>query len=117
MAFPRSTNPAGDSKAIIGALLENDDELRDLARQFVIHGMREVLNQLARGDATTRGAIARSLSGVITKAITETGEDDGNQSMRAEFRQMMEEMRGEIMAHDEDATPSPPSPHKMVRKK
>lgn len=112
MAFP-SSKPTEAHKAIIAQLLSDDAELRDLARQFVVMGMRETINQLHRGDALTRATIAKSLAGTLTKAITETGEDDGDQTLRAEFHEMMDEMRGEIMGQQNDA----PVAKKIVPKK
>ncbi len=86
-----------DRKAIISELLGSDTDLRDMARQFVVLGMREVLDQLVRGDAATKATIARSLASVITSAITETGEEDGDATLRAEMHEMMAEIRGEMM--------------------
>lgn len=100
MAFP-SSKPTEAHKAIIAQLLHDDAELRELARQFVVMGMRETVNQLRRGDAVTRATIARSLAGTLTKAITETGEDDGDQTLRAEMHEMMDEMRRDIQQVDD----------------
>lgn len=114
MAFP-SSKPTEAHKAIIAQLLHEDAELRELARQFVVLGMQETVNQLRRGDAATRAMIAKSLAGTLTKAITETGEDDGDQTLRAEMHEMMEEMRGHIQPTDSPASPTPVK--KIVPKK
>ena len=97
-----NARPDATHKAIISQLLADDTELREMARQFVILGMKETLNQLARGDQATRATIARSLAGTLTKAITEVSEDDGNATLRAEMQEMMREMRGEWMDEQED---------------
>ena len=98
MSFSSANAPASAShKAIIAQLLSDDAELRDLARQFIVLGMQEVINQLTRGDQATRATIARSLASTLTKAITEVGEEDGNATLRAEMQEMMAEMRGEWM--------------------
>ena len=115
MAFP-SSKPTEAHKAIIAQLLHEDAELRELARQFVVMGMQETVNQLRRGDATTRAMIAKSLAGTLTKAITETGEDDGDQSLRAEMHEMMEEMRGHIQPTDAPPVVKPVA-KKIVPKK
>lgn len=115
MAFS-SSKPTEAHKAIIAQLLTNDPELRELARKFVVMGMQETVNQLRRGDAATRASIAKSLAGTLTKAITETGEDDGDQSLRAEMHEMMEEMRGHIQPTDASPVVKPVA-KKMVPKK
>ena len=97
-----NARPDATHKAIISQLLADDTELREMARQFVILGMKETLNQLARGDQATRATIARSLAGTLTKAITEVSEEDGNATLRAEMQEMMREMRGEWMDEQED---------------
>lgn len=91
-----------NQKAIISQLLSTDVELQKLARQFVLLGMKETVDQLQRGDPVTRAAIARSLSSIITKAITETAEGDGDDTLRAEMHAMMDEMRGEVMGREDD---------------
>ena len=112
MAF--APKPTEAHKAIIAQLLSEDAELRDLARQFVVLGMRETVNQLMRGDQATRAMIAKSLASTITKAITETGEDDGDQTLRAEFHEMMAEMRGEIMDRVDEVDGEDPTPPARV---
>ncbi len=115
MAEPRGTPnlPAppfrapADRKAIIAELLATDTPLRDLSRQFVVLGMREVLDQLVRGDQATRATIARSLASVITSAITESGEEDGDATLRAEMHEMMAEIRGELMGQQEELADPP----------
>jgi hypothetical protein len=102
--------PSEAHKAIISQLLRDDAEMRDLARQFVVHGMYEVLDQLKRGDSATRATIAKSLASTLTKAITETGEDGGDDTLRADMHRMMEEMRGDIQAVN------PPVAKKIVPK-
>lgn len=97
--MPFESKPTEAHKAIIAQLLADDTELRGLAREFVLLGMREVVDQMRRGDAATRAVIAKSLASTITKAITETGEDDGDMTLRAEMHEMMDEMRGELMGH------------------
>lgn len=94
--MPFEAKPTEAHKAIIAQLLREDAELRDLARQFVLLGMKETVNQLIRGDAATRAAIAKSLAGTLTKAITETGGEDGDDTLRAEMHAMMDEMRAEM---------------------
>ncbi len=96
-----SAKPTEAHKAIIAQLLRDDTELRDMAREFVVMGMREVIEQMKRGDAGTRAMIAKSLASTLTKAITETGEDDGDQTLRAEMHQMMDEMRGDMLGRDQ----------------
>lgn len=109
-----SPSPSETHKAIISQLIAEDTELRQVARSFVLLGMKELVNQLARGDQTTRAMIARSLAGVMTKAITEGGEDEGAMGLRAEFHQMAAEIRGEWQDHDDTPTPdtfqTPPPP-------
>ena len=87
--------------ALIGQLLADDVEMRSLAREFTVLGMKEIINQMKRGDPATRAAIAKSLSGVVTKAITEAGDDDGQSELRREMHDMMAEMRGEILGRDD----------------
>jgi hypothetical protein len=89
--------PTEAHKAIIAQLLRDDAELQGIAREYVKLGMRELLRQLQAGDAATRAAIAKSLSRVVTAAITEGAEDDGDQTLRAEMHEMMAEMRGDLM--------------------
>lgn len=103
--------PSEAHKAIISQLIAEDAELREVARSFVLLGMKELVNQLARGDQTTRAMIARSLAGVMTKAITEGGEDEGAMGLRAEFHQMAAEIRGEWQDEQEptpDTFQTPP---------
>lgn len=109
--MPFDPRPTEAHKAIIGQLLREDAELRDMARRFVVLGMREMVDQLHRGDAATRAAIAKSLAGTLTKAITETGGDDGDDTLRAEMHQMMDEMRDTI------APTSDPVAKRLVPKK
>lgn len=117
MAYP-SAKPTEAHKAIIAQLLHDDAELRDLARQFVLLGMRETVNQLRRGDAATRASIAKSLAGTLTKAITETGEDDGDQTLRAEMHEMVAEMRGEMLGRaDDEMGDDRPAPARRIVKK
>lgn len=101
--MPFDSKPTEAHKAIIAQLLADDAELRTLARQFVVMGMRETINQLQRGDQATRAAIAKSLAGTLTKAITETGEDGGDDTLRAEMHAMMAEMRADIQQVDSPA--------------
>lgn len=89
--------PTEAHKAIIAQLLRDDAELQGIAREYVKLGMYELLRQLQAGDAATRAAIAKSLSRVVTAAITEGAEDDGDQTLRAEMHEMMAEMRGDLM--------------------
>ena len=86
-------------KALMAQLLSEDAELQKMARQFLVMGMYEVLDQLKRGDPATRASIAKSLASTLTKAITESGED-GDDTLRAEMHQMMDEMRGDIQQID-----------------
>lgn len=95
--FP-TRGPTSDAhKAMISQLLDKDDELRDMAREFLVLGMRETIHQLRRGDPATKTTIARALASTITKAITDQGEDDGMTQLRDEMAQMREEMQGEWM--------------------
>lgn len=105
MAF--ESKPTEAHKAIIAQLLRDDAELRDLAREFVLLGMRETVNQLRRGDAATRATIAKSLASTLTKAITETSGDDGDDTLRAEMHAMMSEMRADIQATTEPVAKKP----------
>ena len=107
------SKPTEAHKAIIAQLLRDDAELRDLAREFVLLGMKETVNQLARGDAATRASIAKSLAGTLTKAITETSGEDGDDTLRAEMHAMMDEMRAEMPG----SQPRQPTARKIVPKK
>lgn len=95
--MPFLNKPTEAHKAIISQLLADDAEMRELSRQFVKLGMVELLHQLKRGDAATRALIAKSLAGVVTRAITDGVEDDGDQSLRMEMHEMIAEMRGDLM--------------------
>lgn len=104
--MPANAKPSVAQKALISQLLADDVELREIARAYVLVGMRETLDQLMRGDPATRAAIARGLSGVLTKAITEATDEDTDQTLRAEMHEMMAEMRADIAAQDEPAKPT-----------
>ncbi len=106
MAWSNSSSPTDAQKAIISQLLATDEDLRLVAREFVLQGLRDLRNLQMRGDPAIRASIAKSLAGPITKAITEAGDDDGNSDLRAEMHEMMDEMRGAIMG--QAATPITP---------
>lgn len=86
----------GSQAAIITSLLAADPEMQALARQYVVAGLKEMISQLTRGDAQTRAAIARSMSGAVTNLFTQTAGDDGLVELRTEMQQMMTEMRGDL---------------------
>jgi hypothetical protein len=102
MAAP--PRPTDLQKQLVSQLLHEDAELRGLARQLVKAGMSELVNQLHRGDAQTRAAIARSMAGAFTRPIFETGDDDTDSDLRAEMHQMMGELRGDLMPDEEPDT-------------
>ena len=104
--MPTAPTPDRASQAaIITSLISTDPEMQQLARQYVLMGRREMLNQLQRGDAQTRAAIAKSMSGAVTNLFTQNAGDDGLEELRMEMHQMMGEVRGEMGAHEgrEDA--------------
>lgn len=83
-------------KALISQLLADDADMREAARLYVLRGFKLLNELMVRGDPATQAAIAKSLTSVVTKAITETNDDDSDQSLREEMHRMMDEMRGEI---------------------
>lgn len=109
MPSPFQRADAATQRAIISDLLGKDDELRDLATVLVKAALRESIDQLLRGDQSTRASIARAYAGVVTKALTESDTDDADQSLRAEMQQMFAEARGDMGLGDE-ATDDPPPP-------
>lgn len=102
--MPPAHSERNTQRAIIAELLQSDDELQQLARTFVKLGMEEVVNQLTRGDAQTRATLAKQLAGPIVNAITEPAEEDQFGTIRAEFMEMMDEVRNEIMPPSRDVT-------------
>lgn len=103
---PFSRADAATQRALVSQLLESDDELRDLAKVMLKAAMHETIQQLVRGDASTRAAIARAYVTPITKALTETDADDADQTLRAEMQEMFAEMRGD-MGLDDPAADEP----------
>lgn len=122
MAAHRSTSDPidrGSQAAIVASLVAADPEMHALAREYVKAGLLEMVNQLKRGDAGTRAAIARSMSGVVTNLFAQSTGDDGLVELRTEMHEMMAEMRGELdIGMDEDEendTPTPtPEPARRV---
>lgn len=103
---PNQPLDRGSQAAIVASLVAADPEMHNLAREYVRAGLVEMLNQLQRGDAGTRAAIARSMSGVVANLFTTQTGDDGITELRTEMQEMMQEMRGEIQARDEDVAES-----------
>ena len=101
--MPTSTNPTAreSQSAIVTALISTDPEMKKLAREYVMAGLAEMLHQLKRGDASTRAAIAKSMSGVVANLFTQQQGDDGLTDLRDEMHQMMSEVRGEMGAHED----------------
>jgi hypothetical protein len=87
--------------AIITALISADPEMQKLAREYVLLGLAEMIHQLRRGDASTRAAIAKSMSGAVTNLLTQQAGDDGLTDLRTEMHQMMAEVRGDMGAHED----------------
>lgn len=97
---PFANASAATQRALISELLGADEELRALAATLLKAAMLESIHQLARGDAATRAAIARAYVAPITKALTESDTDDGDQTLRAEMQTMFAEMRGDMGLED-----------------
>src|SRR5688572_14463977 len=97
-AQPSTPTPLdrGSQAAIVTSIIAADPEMQTLARQYVMLGLREMVNQLTRGDAQTRAAIARSMSGAVTNLFTQQAGDDGLAELRTEMHQMMSEVRGDV---------------------
>lgn len=94
--MPSTPKVSDAHKAIISQLIADDADMREAARLYILRGFAILNDLMVRGDPATRAAVAKSLIGVVTKAITETQDDDSDQTLRAEMHQMMDEMRGEI---------------------
>lgn len=86
----------GSQAAIVASLVSSDPEMHAIAREYVQAGLIEMLNQLKRGDAATRAAIARSMSGVVANLFTQQTGDEGLNDLRIEMHEMMSEMRGDM---------------------
>lgn len=106
-------NPASAAdKAIISQLLGDDPALRALASKLVKSSLAHMVQIMENGSPADKAAIARSLSGVITRAITEPTEVQESH-LQTEMRQMMLEWRGEWAPHmiEEDIpVDAPPMP-------
>lgn len=85
------------SRAVIAELLTTDADLRAVARDLVLSGLTELVNLQKRGDPAIKARLALALAGPIVAAITEPVEEDEFGGLRAEFVEMMEEVRGAIM--------------------
>lgn len=96
--MPTSSTPGDRASrdAIVATILASDPEMQAMARQFVMEGLREMIHQLKRGDAATRAAIAKSVSGAVTSLFTQQSGDDGLGELRTEMHEMVAEMRGEM---------------------
>lgn len=104
MAAQQNTSlDRGSQAAIITSIIAADPEMQVLARQYVVAGLKEMISQLTRGDAQTRAAIARSMSGAVTNLFTQTAGDDGLVELRTEMQAMMSEMRGDLDIGQDDA--------------
>lgn len=104
MPGPRASTPFQSNQtrdAMVAAIIAADPEMQTVAREFVQAGLVEMLHQLKRGDAQTRAAIARSMSGVVANLFTQQQGDDGLGELRVEMQTMMSEMRADIGAHED----------------
>ena len=63
-------------RQIMAQVLNDDIEMREIARRFMMLAMHEVVDQLTRGDQATRASIARSLASTFTAALKDS--DDGD---------------------------------------
>jgi hypothetical protein len=115
---PSSTSPTSreSQAAIVTALISTDPEMKRLAREFVMAGLNEMLQQLKRGDASTRATIAKSMSGVVANLFTQQQGDDGLTDLREEMHQMMSEMRGEMGAHEDREADEVPTEDELVER-
>lgn len=101
--MPQSSAPSdrASQQAIVTALISTDPEMQQVAREFVMAGLNEMLHQLKRGDAGTRAAIAKSMSGVVANLFTQQSGDDGLTDLRTEMHEMMSQVREDMGAHED----------------
>lgn len=105
--------PSADptQRAIVAELLATDADLRAVARDFVLSGLRDLVALQKRGDPAIRAQLARALAGPIVAAITEPVEEDGFAAIRSEMQEMMSEVRDALVPpRAADELPHLPTP-------
>lgn len=90
-------------RALISQLLNQDEELAQVARRFILTSFAVMQDVLERGDPAAKLAMAKQMAGVVTAAITDNAADEGDTTLREEMHSMVAEMRGEIMGQADDA--------------
>lgn len=87
-------------RAVIQVLLETDDDLRAVARAFVLNGLRELIDLQTRGDPAVRARLALAMANPIVSAISEPVERDEFGSLRDEMTALISEVREAIVPTD-----------------
>lgn len=101
-----------NNRALVAALLANDDEFQDLTRELLVAGLQETIKLLRQGDAVTRAAIAKQLIAPLTQSL-QASDDDAAFGAVAEMQAMLEEMRDDLTPKD-DAMDAAPKKKKRI---